>query len=103
MCVTCMATISHCVSTHSSISEGFFACLLVCFEIGSYVAQTGIKLAMYQNITLNFWFSVLYLLRARITGMCHHCQLIECGRSTGALGMLCKHCAHPHNLLFKFI
>lgn len=40
---------------------------LLSFQIGLHT----------QRMPLNFWFSLLYLLSARTTGVCHHAQLMR--------------------------
>lgn len=44
----------------------------MCLLTGYYVTQAGLELSMLLKMTLNSWFSCLYIPRAGIIGMCHH-------------------------------
>lgn len=47
------------------------ACLSLCFfEIGSHVAQAGLRFTVYPRMTLNSWSSFPCLPSSRISGIC---------------------------------
>lgn len=47
------------------VTVGLFG-FCCCFEIGSYMTQTGLKLAMQPRMILSFWSSSLHLWEAKI-------------------------------------
>jgi hypothetical protein len=56
--------------------HGATASFLFFFKTGSLIAQANLELAIYPRLSSNSQFSCVSLLRAGITGMSHHSQLV---------------------------
>lgn len=65
-----------------------YLCVCLCLSLcphtqppGLIVSQSDIKFALNLRMSLNFWFSYLYILSTGIKGILHHAWFIFCWKS----------------------